>query len=146
MARRAICHGIGKGKKKNIERDCELLRRFVLWLNFRNVVVKIKEPYWSNFQLSIESNPGLLWFYFTLYCDWSTILAPSSQPIRCKTKNNRVRSPAFSRASSSLSSHWLMTMQTLVLIGRLDTSGFGLFNIQLKTKELALLVTQLLSL
>ena len=63
-----------------------------------------------------------------------------------KLKNNRVWSPAFSRASSSLSSHWLMTMQTLVLIGRLDTSGFGLFNIQLKTKEFALLVTQLLSL
>ena len=36
-------------------------------------------------QLSTGSNPQLLWLYLTLLCDW-----PSSQPIRCKTKNNRV--------------------------------------------------------
>ena len=36
-------------------------------------------------QLNIGSNPQLLWLYLTLLCDW-----PSSQPIRCKTKNNRV--------------------------------------------------------
>ena len=36
-------------------------------------------------QLSTGSNPQLLWLYLTLLCDW-----PSSQPIRCKTKNNCV--------------------------------------------------------
>ena len=25
----------------------------------------------SNFQLSVQSNPGLLWFCFTSFCDWS---------------------------------------------------------------------------
>ena len=43
----------------------------------------------SNFQLSVESNPGLHWFCFTRLCDWSRKLAPSSQPIRRKTKTNR---------------------------------------------------------
>ena len=33
--------------------------------------------------------PGLHWFCFTSLCDWSRKLAPSSQPIRCKTKTNR---------------------------------------------------------
>ena len=44
---------------------------------------------WSNFQLSVESNPGLHWFCFTTLCDWSRNLAPLFQPIRCITKTNR---------------------------------------------------------
>ena len=44
---------------------------------------------WSHFQFSVESKSILLWFSFTSFCDWSTKLAPLSQPIRCKTKNNR---------------------------------------------------------
>ena len=43
----------------------------------------------SNFQLSVESNPGLHWFCFTLLCEWSRKLAPPSKPIRYKTKTNR---------------------------------------------------------
>ena len=44
---------------------------------------------------------------------------------------------AFSRASSSLlvftlSSHWLMMMQTIVLIGRWDDFGFALFFLGIK--------------
>ena len=42
----------------------------------------------SNFQLSVENNLGLPWFCFTSLCDWSRILAPLCQPIRCKTKSN----------------------------------------------------------
>ena len=38
---------------------------------------------------SAEGDLGLLWFYITMLCDWSKKLAPPSQPIRCKTKNNR---------------------------------------------------------
>ena len=30
---------------------------------------------------------GLVWFHLTLLCDWSRILTPSSQWIRCKTNN-----------------------------------------------------------
>ena len=44
---------------------------------------------WSPLQLSFESSPGLHWVCNTLLCDWSRKLAPSSQPIRCKIKDNR---------------------------------------------------------
>lgn len=37
----------------------------------------------------VESGPELLWFYFTLRSDWSCKIAPSSQPIRGKTKDKR---------------------------------------------------------
>ena len=42
----------------------------------------------GTFQLSVESNPELLWFCSSLLCDWSTKLQPLSQPIRCKAKTN----------------------------------------------------------
>ena len=68
---------------------------------------------WSHFQFSVESKSILLWFSFTSFCDWSTKLAPLSQPIRCKTKNNRDFVIRVSRASGSLlvstsSPHWLL--------------------------------------
>ena len=44
----------------------------------------------SNFQSSVKSNPGLLCFCFTSSCDWSRKLTPPFQPIRFKTKINRV--------------------------------------------------------
>ena len=56
--------------------------------NLRQVCKKIGTGSESNFQLSVNSNLGLLWLYFTLLCDWSRKLVPSSQPIRCKTKNS----------------------------------------------------------
>ena len=37
----------------------------------------------------VESSQELLWFNLTLRCDWSTKIAPSSQPIRGKTKDKR---------------------------------------------------------
>ena len=37
---------------------------------------------------TVESSPGLLSFILILLCDWSRKPAPSSQPIRCKTKDN----------------------------------------------------------
>ena len=42
----------------------------------------------SNFQSSVENNPGLLWFCYVLPCDWSRKLVPFSRPIRCKTITN----------------------------------------------------------
>ena len=42
----------------------------------------------SKFQLSVESTSRLGWLCLTSLCDWSTKLAPLSQPIRCKTKTN----------------------------------------------------------
>ena len=44
---------------------------------------------WNNFQLSVENNPGQLWFSFSSLYDWSRKLAPLSQPINFKTKSNR---------------------------------------------------------
>ena len=57
----------------------------------RKWMTKVFEEFlgWSHFQFSVESKSILLWFSFTSFCDWSTKLAPLSQPIRCKTKNNR---------------------------------------------------------
>ena len=48
-------------------------------------------------EFSVESKSILLWFSFTSFCDWSTKLAPLSQPIRCKTKTIATLSFAFSR-------------------------------------------------
>ena len=42
---------------------------------------------YSNFQLSMSNCSA--WFCFTSPCDWSRKLVTPSQPIRCKTKNNR---------------------------------------------------------
>ena len=48
----------------------------------------------SGFQLSVESNCVfalvLHYWVITALCDWLIKLAPLSQPIRCKTKTNRV--------------------------------------------------------
>ena len=38
----------------------------------------------SNFQLRIESNPGLLWYFSPSLCDWFKKLLPSSQTEMCK--------------------------------------------------------------
>ena len=76
----------------------ELLRRLSVGRNIYRVHCLLYRPivsslfrirdHWSNFQFSVESNPGLHWFCFTTLCDWSRNLAPPSQPIRCKTKSN----------------------------------------------------------
>ena len=50
---------------------------------------RLVSPTQSDFQLSVESNPGLRWFFFTVLCEWSRKLAPPSKPIRYKTKTNR---------------------------------------------------------
>ena len=49
---------------------------------------KQKKIMWSNFQLSVQVNPGLHWFCFTMLCDWSRKLTALSQEIRYKTKTN----------------------------------------------------------
>ena len=108
-----------------------------------------------NFQLSVEYNPGLLWFYFIFLCNWSRKLASLSQPIRCKTKTNRdlvtcvfprfgyLRFPAlwlraFSRALVSLpvSSQRLFS---LFLVSHWDYNGFGLTTLNLSSKLIVIL-------
>ena len=37
---------------------------------------------------NILSNLELLWFYFTMLCDWFKTIVLPTQPIRCKTKTN----------------------------------------------------------
>ena len=81
--------------------------------------------------MSVESNPGLNWFCFTVLFDWSRKLAPPSQPIRCKLKPIAPWSLAFSRATGRLhaftsSCHWLPLIISFTLIGRYDYFGFGL--------------------
>ena len=80
--------------------------------------------------MSVESNPGLNWFCFTVLFDWSRKLAPPSQPIRCKLKPIALWSLAFSRATGRLhaftsSCHWLPLIISFTLIGRCDYFGFG---------------------
>ena len=80
--------------------------------------------------MSVESNPGLNWFCFTVLFDWSRKLAPPSQPIRCKLKPIAPWSLAFSRATGRLhaftsSCHWLPLIISFTLIGRCDYFGFG---------------------
>ena len=80
--------------------------------------------------MSVESNPGLNWFCFTVLFDWSRKLAPPSQPIRCKLKPIAPWSLAFSRATGRLhaftsSCHWLPLIISFTLIGCCDYFGFG---------------------
>ena len=80
--------------------------------------------------MSVESNPGLNWFCFTVLFDWPRKLAPPSQPIRCKLKPIAPWSLAFSRATGRLhaftsSCHWLPLIISFTLIGRCDYFGFG---------------------
>ena len=68
--------------------------------------------------MGIDRDSGLLWFCFTLLCDWSKKLAPQSQPIKWKTKTNlslvtRVLPLVKQVAPFTLSSHWLMMMFNL---------------------------------
>ena len=46
--------------------------------------IEIKNDVMSNFQLRIESNPGLLWYFSSSLCDWFKKLLPSSQTEMCK--------------------------------------------------------------
>ena len=39
------------------------------------------------FLLSVETNLGVHWFWFTLFCDWSRKLASLTRPVSCKTNN-----------------------------------------------------------
>ena len=80
--------------------------------------------------MSVESNPGLNWFCFTVLFDWPRKLAPPSQPIRCKLKPIAPWSLAFSRATGRLhaftsSCHWLPLIISFTLIGRCDYFSFG---------------------
>ena len=43
----------------------------------------------ANLQVRSHANSRLLWFCFTLLCDWLTKLVPLSQPVRSKAKTNR---------------------------------------------------------
>ena len=92
----------------------------------------------SNFQLSVESYSGLVWFHLSSHCYWSRRFAPSPQPIRCKTKNNRggqAHFPALQAVClfSFLSSHWLVIKEAFVLFISWDTSGFWFFDTHLIT-------------
>ena len=98
----------------------------------------------SNFQKSVESNPGLHWFCFTSRCNWFRKLAPLSQPIRCITKTKQ---PAFSRASGSmgvftLSFHWLLKVCSFFLIGCCDYFGFDFNDTQSKSVLAMITLTQ----
>ena len=75
----------------------------------------------SNFQSSVENNPGLLWFCYVLPCDWSRKLVPFSRPIRCKTITNHDLVPrVFSRFVRLASfyfefPHWLFRVFSKLL-------------------------------
>ena len=125
----------------------------------------------SNFQKSVESNPGLPWFCFTSRCNWSRKLAPLSKPIRCITKTKqpafscfpvfrklapfsqpircktKTKQPAFSRASGSmgvftLSFHWLLKVCSFHLTGCCDYFGFDFNDTQPKSVPTMITLTQ----
>ena len=58
--------------------------------------------YHRNVQSKVKRNPGFHWFCYVSLCDWSTKLAPPSQPIRYKSKTYLFLVTRFSRAYSQL--------------------------------------------
>ena len=85
----------------------------------------------SGFQLSVESNPELLWFCFTALCDWfkknSRHLINQSD---AKPEPFATWSHAFSRAWRRLrvcasSSHWFVSLFTFIVIVHCNCFGFG---------------------
>ena len=79
-------------------------------------------PYRANnylynyFEITIESTRKWLWFCFSSIRDWSRYLAPSSEPIRYKTKN---------QWQLSQSGFPVILAFTFVLLGRCDYPGVG---------------------
>lgn len=84
--------------------------------------------------MSVESNPGFLWI-----CSTSVLkiglgkVATCSKPIRCQTEaTHDLVARAFGCVPDyTWSPHWLMTMQSFVMIGYFDC--FGFYGFQLKT-------------
>ena len=69
----------------------------------------------SGLQFIVESNSRLLWFCFSLLCDWIEKFAPLSQPMQSKAKTNR---DLLARVSPRLA--WVAYIYFLrVLIGPL---------------------------
>ena len=52
-------------------------------------------PLSDSMQLTVKSNPGLLCFCFSFWCDWFRKLAPLSQVLRFKTETIAIQSLAF---------------------------------------------------
>ena len=82
----------------------------------------------SSHNCSAESNSRLLWFFFTVVCDWLTKLASLSQPMRNKTKPIVPRPHVFSRAWHRLlvlasDPDWFIVLCTFV-IGQSSCFGF----------------------
>ena len=67
----------------------------------------------------------LLWFCITKLCDWLTKLAPLSQPMRSKTKTNRVFAAWRQLHVFASNSDWLVVLFTSVAIGQSKYFGFG---------------------
>ena len=55
----------------------------------RKIMAKQGSVSFIDFQWSVESNPGLHWFYSTLHCDWSKKLVPSFNQSDGKLKQSR---------------------------------------------------------
>ena len=92
----------------------------------------------KNFQLSVQSDLGLLSFCFTSRFDWSRKLMPFSQPIRCNTQTNhdlvaRVF-PRF-RQIGRFYSEFLLRLNGmfLLLIGRCYNFWIWFYDTQLKS-------------
>ena len=74
---------------------------------------------------------GLRWFRFSSLCNWSRKLAPTSQPIRCKTKikHDDLVTRVFPRFKQFGCFHFEFSMApcdiSFLLIGCCDNSGFG---------------------
>ena len=82
--------------------------------------------------MTVESNSCLLWFCFSVLCDWLEKLAPLSQAIRSNTQVKpkpdllaRVLPRLTLFACSCLSSNWLIALFVSAVIGWSHCFGFG---------------------
>ena len=86
----------------------------------------------ESYTLHKRSYRGLHLFCFTMVCDWSINLAPSSQPIKCEVINSYdLVTRVFPRFRPSreltLSSHWFIELRAFVVISYCDYIGFGFY-------------------
>ena len=139
----------GRGNEKGILRVCKFIRNSMCHVFMYQFILTVECLQWKivnaalftscTLRIHICSRPAIFLRHRKISIrtkfDWFRKIPPSSQPIRRKIQDNR---DLFIRVSnalsiflvSALSSHWLIFMKNLALIGLWNNFDFWIFYTQ----------------